>query len=128
MQGRLVKVKQDIVAMDSNIAAILIQALWRGYCSRKGKIMPCGGCGYPMTLDGARIPYYPPCSWCQVDHDAISFLAHYNSCERVGCRKCDEYYEERFIPCCICGGNCADGDYESWRFCTRRCMVEAGRD
>jgi hypothetical protein len=36
--------------------------------------------------------------------------------------------EERYIPCCMCGDNCADGDYESWRFCTRSCMVRASRD
>ncbi len=110
--------------MDARLAAILIQALWRGYSSRKGKILPCCGCGYPMTLkEGTHI-----CSWCQ-EAERVDFLWHYQTCERVGCRKCDEFDdEERFIPCCVCGDNCADGDYESWRFCTRRCMVEAGRD
>jgi hypothetical protein len=34
----------------------------------------------------------------------------------------------RYISCCVCGGNCADGDYEKWGFCSRRCMVRAGSD
>jgi hypothetical protein len=35
---------------------------------------------------------------------------------------------ERYIACCMCGDNCEGGDYESWRFCSRRCMVRASRD
>ena len=31
--------------------------------------------------------------------------------------------EERFIPCCRCGHDCSGGDYESWRICSRSCLV-----
>jgi hypothetical protein len=58
----------------------------------------------------------------------LDFQLHYEACERVGCRKCDEYderdeYEERFIPCCVCGSNCEGGDYERYGICSRYCLV-----
>jgi hypothetical protein len=133
------------------VAAIKIQALWRGHRSREWEIADCCHCGHPMTLsrNGKEVkllycgfprtePFeilniwaissgkYPsdlikaislkPCSWCEESRCA--------ECMSLNC----DGYCERYIPCCICGGNCADGDYESWGFCTRRCMVEAGRD
>jgi hypothetical protein len=170
-------------------SATKIQALWRGYRSRKGDVLPCGWCGYDMTLlhfaaaeDGqGGLSSQVPCAWCQErlkneePCDCLECEAERRKMEGCDCRECQmgkvmfcpscgqdecdglcaaekapysgeepekeevcrecgrgpaecDGYCERYIPCCICGGNCADGDYESWRFCTRRCMVEAGRD
>jgi hypothetical protein len=41
---------------------------------------------------------------------------------------CTGCSEGPYIACCMCGGDCRGGDYESWRFCSRRCMVRAGSD
>ncbi len=117
-------------------AAIKIQALWRGYASRKGILTPCCCCGFPMTL---KPPQYPetmsavffsvaPCSWCAED---AAYAAWINddvpsSDEEV---KSEPYPsdEERYIPCCMCGANCADDDFEKWRICSRRCLVAGNR-
>lgn len=130
----LVKEKQDTSTTMDPAIVIKLQALWRGYRSRKGQILPCCECGYPMTL---KAPVYPetmagffmsevPCSWCQV--------AAYDKHDREDlgpcpCRDCcvsDE--EELYIPCCMCGDNCEGGDYERQRWCSRRCMVAWNRD
>ncbi len=141
-------------AMKKRAAAIKIQALWRGYRGREGEEASCCRCGYPMTLKrfsketellycGNPEKRYPretlttwviqagkdpwwlvtcrsrkPCSWCE--EEKCSECGEFDC---AGGKDC-----ERYIPCCICGNNCADGDYEQYRFCTRRCMVEAGRD
>ena len=109
-------------------SAIKIQALWRGYCSRKGKTLPCYSCGYPMTLSyykGCHIP----CSWCQRCADGKGNVWR-------GCIDCRDWScpgdcqreDEPYISCCVCGGDCFGGDYEKWRFCTRRCMVSCSSD
>jgi len=132
------------------IYVIKIQALWRGFMSRKGKIVPCTSCGHPMTITPKEYPetmsavFIHTCSWCATkpcdcleckmgkvifcpgcgDDDCTGICTPCNICYSD---KCDGYCE-RYIPCCMCGNDCADGDYESWRFCSRRCMVDAGRD
>jgi hypothetical protein len=134
-------------------AAVKIQAAWRGHRSREWEIADCCHCGHPMALSrsgkNVKLLYcgfprtepfetlnvwaissgkFPsdcikaislkPCSWCEELR-----------CYECGSLNCDGGRGcERYISCCICGGNCADGDYESWGFCTRRCMVSAGRD
>lgn len=122
--------------MDLNISsAIKIQALWRGYKSRKGEITPCQCCLWPMTLTPPKLdPDYcylqlivseKPCSWCQ--QGAAAYEMHI--CSYCSDRRCTgECEDEPYISCCVCGSNCADGDYPSWRFCSRSCMVEASRD
>jgi hypothetical protein len=129
--------------MNQTPFAVKIQAVWRGYRSRKGQVLPCCLCGYDMTL---QAPVYPetmsavffsnaPCSWCQAKEQGPAEPCGCPECvpqpvEPCTCSECtgEDEYEERFIPCCMCGNNCADEDYESWRFCSRRCMVEASRD
>ena len=122
-------------------AALKIQALWRGYRSRKGQVLPCCSCGYEMTL---KKPEYPetmsaqffsnqPCSWCQEKEKPCDCyectepeLERCYYCGKEDCREeCRE--EETYIPCCICGANCDGSDYESWRVCSRRCLVEPDR-
>jgi hypothetical protein len=140
-------------AMKKRDAAIKIQALWRGYRGREGEEVPCCRCGYKMTLKrfskDTELLYYgnpetrfpretlqqwiiqmggdpwknltcrslKPCSWCEEEKCS--------DCGEFDCEGGKDCYS--FIPCCICGNNCKDGDYEDWRFCTRRCMVDAGR-
>jgi hypothetical protein len=138
-----------------------IQAVWRGYRSRKGQVLPCCDCGHAMTL---AAPTYPetmsavfssthPCSWCQANRDAkekppcdcmeckmdkvmwcpgcgsdeCDGLCRCDPCNTCGSEKCCGDCEP-YISCCMCGANCYDGDYPSWRFCSRSCMVEASRD
>lgn len=132
-----------------------IQAIWRGYRSRKGKTIPCCDCGYEMTLSVGRYPdgmSPDPCSWCQ-DKKAAKECA---PCDCLECKmgkvmwcpgcgsdecdgRCDDPCDtcnsykcsgrcEPYISCSMCGANCYDGDYPTWRFCSRRCMVDAGRD
>lgn len=36
------------------------------------------------------------------------------------CSGCDD---GPYIPCVVCGSDCRYGDYESWRICSRRCLV-----
>lgn len=97
--------------MNPALFAVKIQALWRGYRSRKGEVLPCCVCGYDMTLPVSKTSTaFPPCSWCQMR------------------RQEEEEEEEPYIPCCMCGANCYGDDYEQYRFCSRYCMVDAGKD
>lgn len=114
---------------------IKIQALWRGYMSRKGKIVDCSCCGYPMTITPTQstetlVGVFYRCSWCQ-------YPPEYDKHDRADlgpcpcqdcCGKEQTEEEEPYIPCCMCGSNCYGWDYEQWRFCSRRCMVGWGRD
>jgi hypothetical protein len=119
--------------MDS--AAVKIQALWRGYASRKGAIQPCYLCGYPMTVSGVL---NAPCSWCQARSpfqgegrcDLCIGLCNCPPTELPPCRECGHVVClcEPYIPCRVCGANCYGDDYEKWRFCSRRCMVRDGQD
>lgn len=118
---------------------IKIQALWRGYMSRKGKIVDCTGCGYPMTITPQepkwRAGFYSyQCAWCRYPpefdkHDRADLgPCPCEDCSGGGKEEKEEEYDEPYIPCCMCGANCYGWDYEKWRFCSRRCMVECGRD
>lgn len=108
--------------MSSSI--VKFQALWRGYASRKQKTQPCVCCGYPVTVP-LEIKAQP-CSWCTAN--AILMEKHENyvceECNQSDCRgDCEPY-----IPCRMCGANCYGDDYEKWRFCSRSCMRDWGRD
>ena len=136
---------QSKIKMETSSAAIKIQALWRGYRSRKGEVLPCRDCGYDMTVRHPRenpheweihlrfgdptglIVSKTPCSWCQESMREMQ-EEYERQREEEYMRQREQEEEEGFIPCCICGNDCSGGDYESWRFCTRRCMVRAGRD
>ena len=142
---------------------IKIQALWRGFMSRKGKIVPCACCGHPMTITPKEYPetmsaaFIHTCAWCAAEKSfnclecKMGMVVFCPGCGSddcnghcrtdlgpCGCSYCTKACDtcgsgdcsgdcEPYIACCMCGDNCYDGDYPSWRFCSRRCMVDASR-
>ena len=64
--------------------------------------------------------------WEQEQQEADDYGQSYGcDCGDWMCSGCGE---GPYIACCVCGNDCRGGDYERWRFCTRRCMVSAARD
>ncbi len=117
----------DFSKMENSRYAIKIQAIWRSYKSRKGEIQPCTSCGYPMAVP-LTVPLKMPCMWCQYNLDLLPkqiFARACHSCKSWDCCGCED--GEPYIPCCICGANCDGSDYESWRVCSRSCLVEPDR-
>lgn len=125
--------------MENSKYAVKIQALWRGYRSRKGDVLPCCCCGYDMTLPAPKYPEtmsavffsVSPCAWCQ----EMEKKNNEEPCECLECRlghlgppSEEEEDEERFIPCCICGRNASGSDFECWKVCSRSCLTAPDRE
>ncbi|NBO60994.1 MAG: hypothetical protein EBU82_08495 [Flavobacteriia bacterium] len=101
-------------------SAIKIQALWRGYKSRKGEVQPCPCCGYPMTIPPSLL-ILDPCSWCDYPPTKVCDSCKYWDCE--GCRDGEPY-----ISCYMCGSNCFETDFQKWHLCSRSCLVGPFRE
>lgn len=36
-------------------------------------------------------------------------------------------YEDTYVPCCMCGDDCSEGDYVRWKICSRACLTRDSR-
>jgi hypothetical protein len=87
------------------------QCTWRRECERDGYCWRCKEEGLTSIL----VKHICRCCECPFER--------YKSCECPP--EEDDYQQEEYISCRMCGGNCEGGDYESWRLCSRRCLVDS---